>query len=277
MVSLAKNPPKTMVEMLLKVQKYMNVEDALATVKDVEKPGDKERKEDDRRGQKKERPDHQTNDECKKKDERTPRTIKFTHLVMLVDKILVQIKDEHYLKWPRPLHSSPNVRDKKKYCWFHKDHNHYTEDYKDLNEQIEELIWKGKLQKYVKKGKSSRFRGDNKNRRKLSHSDEDNTSQRLPNVIREIKTITGGPSIGGSFKSFKKAYQRQVNNFHKMPPFKQRWIDRDMCFLEEDAKGVKQPHDDPLVILLAIEGFNSRRILVDNSSSTDIIYLSAFQ
>ena len=35
---------------------------------------------------------------------------------MPIDKILMQIKDEHYLKWPRLLHSSPNVRDKKKYC-----------------------------------------------------------------------------------------------------------------------------------------------------------------
>ena len=25
-------------------------------------------------------------------------------------------------------------------CWFHKDHDHYTEDYMDLKEQIEELI-----------------------------------------------------------------------------------------------------------------------------------------
>ena len=49
-VSLAKNPPKTMAEMLLKAKKYMNAEDALATIKDVEKPGDKGRKEDDRRG-----------------------------------------------------------------------------------------------------------------------------------------------------------------------------------------------------------------------------------
>ena len=36
--SLMKNPPKTMAEMLLKVQKYMNAEDALAAIKDVEKP-----------------------------------------------------------------------------------------------------------------------------------------------------------------------------------------------------------------------------------------------
>ena len=50
-----------------------------------------------------------------------------------------------------------------------------------------------------------------------------------------------------------------------------------MCFSEEDARGVKQPHDDPLVIMLTIEGFNTRRILMDSSSSADIIYLLAFQ
>ena len=48
-------------------------------------------------------------------------------------------------------------------------------------------------------------------------------------------------------------------------------------FSKEDARGVKQPHDDPLVIMLMIEGFNTRRVLVDNGSSTDIIYLFAFQ
>jgi len=51
----------------------------------------------------------------------------------------------------------------------------------------------------------------------------------------------------------------------------------DILFSEEDAKGVKQPHDNPLVIMLMIEGFNTSRILVYNGSSTDIIYLSAFQ
>ena len=50
-----------------------------------------------------------------------------------------------------------------------------------------------------------------------------------------------------------------------------------MYFSEEDIRGVKQPHDDPLVIMVMIEGFNTRRVLVDNGSSVDIIYLSAFQ
>ena len=48
-----------------------------------------------------------------------------------------------------------------------------------------------------------------------------------------------------------------------------------MLFSEENARGVKQPHNDPLVIMLMIEGFNIRRVLVDNGSSIDIIYLSA--
>ena len=39
--SLVKTLPKTMVEMLLKAQKYMNAEDVMAAIRDVEKSGDK--------------------------------------------------------------------------------------------------------------------------------------------------------------------------------------------------------------------------------------------
>ena len=49
-----------------------------------------------------------------------------------------------------------------------------------------------------------------------------------------------------------------------------------MLFLEEDARGVKQPYDDLLVIMLMIEVFNTRRVLIDNGSLADIIYLFAF-
>ena len=81
-----------------------------------------------------ERIDCQNSDESKRKDDKAHQTVKFTPLVMSVNKILAQIKDERYLKWPRPLHSLPNVCDKKKYCRFHKDHGHYTEDCRDLKE-----------------------------------------------------------------------------------------------------------------------------------------------
>ena len=89
MASLTKNPPKTMAEMLLKAQKYINVEDALTAIKDIEKSGDGiKRKDDECRGQKRERPDRRNNDGARRKDDRSPRTVKFTPLIMLVDKIL---------------------------------------------------------------------------------------------------------------------------------------------------------------------------------------------
>ena len=66
------------------------------------------------------------------RDEKASRMVKFTPLVMPIDKILMQIKDNHAFKWPKPLHSSPSVRDKKKYYRFHKDHWHYTEDLQGL-------------------------------------------------------------------------------------------------------------------------------------------------
>ena len=50
----------------------------------------------------------------------------------------------------------------------------------------------------------------------------------------------------------------------------------DIVLFEQDAKGIKQPHDDPLVIMLTIEGFNTRRVLVDNGSSADVMYMTAF-
>ena len=49
-VSLVKNPPRTIEEMILKAQKYINSEDALAAIKEVKKPNERERKGDDRRG-----------------------------------------------------------------------------------------------------------------------------------------------------------------------------------------------------------------------------------
>ena len=73
------------------------------------------------------------------------------------------------------------------------------------------MIRKGKLQKYVKKGESRRFRDGNKKQRESSPKDEDNMSQPPQNVIGEIKTISGGPFTGGSFRSLRKVCQRQVS------------------------------------------------------------------
>ena len=51
----------------------------------------------------------------------------------------------------------------------------------------------------------------------------------------------------------------------------------DIFFSERDGRNIRQPHDDPLVIMLRVEEFNIHRVLINNGSLADIIYLPAFQ
>ena len=75
----------------------------------------------------------------------------------------------------------------------------------------------------------------------------------------EIRTITGGPIVGGSYKSSRKAVQRQVNSLHVNHPMTKHHCtgNDDIVFFERDVKAIKQPHDDPLVIMITIKGFNT--------------------
>jgi len=96
---------------------------------------------------------------------------------MPMDKILMQIKDDPTLKWPKPLISYSKRRGIKKYCCFHKDHGHYTNKCRDLKEQIEELIQRGKLQKFVKKDYQARQRTEEKTINDHKEEDRDNPKQ----------------------------------------------------------------------------------------------------
>ena len=50
----------------------------------------------------------------------------YTPLNTSLDQVLMQIKDDPYLKWPERMKRDPNKRNKNKYCYFHRDHEHDT-------------------------------------------------------------------------------------------------------------------------------------------------------
>ena len=91
----------------------------------------------------------------------------------------------------------------------------------------------------MKKEEYSNFKGCSKSQREFNSRTNDRPHQPPQDIIGEIKTIAGGLISGGSFRSLKKAYQRQVNSVHMVPPLKHRRTDQDMSFNEADAKGVK--------------------------------------
>ena len=83
---------------------------------------------------------------------------------------------------------------------------------------------------------------------------------------------------GGTLKSLKKAQGREINNAHlRLPPMKMLKNDEpDIVFSKKDSRGIRQPYDDPLVIMLIVEEFNIHQVLIDNGSLVDIVYLLAF-
>ena len=50
-----------------------------------------------------------------------------------------------------------------------------------------------------------------------------------------------------------------------------------ITFTDEDAERVHHPYDDAIVITLLISDYTTRRVLVDNGSSADILYYPALQ
>ena len=48
-------------------------------------------------------------------------------------------------------------------------------------------------------------------------------------------------------------------------------------FSEEDMRRLHHPHDDTLVVNVRVGDYNVHRMLVNNGSSTDILYYPAFQ
>ena len=139
--SLYKNDPKTMLDVLYRATKYMNVEDALLAQK--EKPKERERQEDVRqdRRQKMARTEERWEDRRSKPP--AGKFTSFTSLTAPIDQVLMQIKDEGTMTFPSKLKGDPNKRSRDRYCRFHHDHSYVTTNYYDLKQQA--LVRQGKL------------------------------------------------------------------------------------------------------------------------------------
>ena len=193
------------------------------------------------------------------------RSQNYTPLNAPLDQVLMQIKDDPSLKWPKKMKGDPNKHNKNKYCRFHRDHGHDTDECYDLKQQIENLIRQGKLRHFV-----GRDHKDEKLKGKMEES------SRPP--LGEIRIIIGGTSTGQSSKS-KKTYLKVVQNVQLSgrSPRTRSMDEPAISFTDEDAKRIHHLHDNAIVITLLIADYTIRRVLVDNGSSADILYYPAFQ
>ena len=158
-----------MAKVLAKAEKYINGEEALVSKKESSSTHKEKSRTDNQQGRS---PKKQRNQERspKKDRERTPKRCvgirdrlgppqpelrrwyspqRFTPLTATMSQVLRKVEHEQFLRWPTQMRSDPTKRDNTRYCEFHKDHRHQTDDCIQLKKEIEYLIRCGYLCRFV--------------------------------------------------------------------------------------------------------------------------------
>ncbi|XP_077241626.1 uncharacterized protein LOC143882103 [Tasmannia lanceolata] len=169
-----------------------------------------------------------------------------------------------------------------------RDHGHDTDDCRQLKEEIEQLISRGYLKKYVRsdtRGSDPKEKGpQGRSPRRSQPPPVRRQSPSPPSPPPEahgsqsrgvIGTIMGGPAAGGTSSAARKAYARRVNAVHACS--KKAKTENEISFSDADLDGLMLPHDDALVLTMLVANWELRKILVDNGSSADILYYHAFE
>ncbi|CAL8112663.1 unnamed protein product [Prunus armeniaca] len=148
------------------------------------------------------------------------------------------------------------------FCRFHQFGGHDTESCVALRNIIEGLIREGKLDKYVH-----------------NLPPPPNPYQRQINMI---STISGGPTMAGTFNNSIKHYVRSTYAHNVFSTEQGRLLKTQktgwapITFCEEEERGVILSHDDPIIIHADISNFDVGRILVDTGSSVSVMFTDAF-
>ncbi|GFS29730.1 hypothetical protein Acr_00g0008110 [Actinidia rufa] len=242
--SLSKNVPETLSALQSKADKYIAAEELAEAKRRRRGKDDHKRKEPDtRRNDYREetrykRPDRDPKRSNNRRPRTPPRRPEFIlpPLNALVAQVLSEIKHEEFVKWPGKIKTDPQKRNRNKYCEFHRDHGHNTEDCFQLKEQIADLIKRGYLRKYITD-------------RPPPNSPERRYGDNRP-TAGNIQTIHGGFRSGGCSTSSRKKHARsafrsveeEVYNLSSpcvgdQPP---------ITFSSDDLRGLHLPHDDAL-------------------------------
>ncbi|XP_021747902.1 uncharacterized protein LOC110713764 [Chenopodium quinoa] len=184
-------------------------------------------------------------------------------------------------KWKRPPRMVNRSRDTSKWCDFHEDYGHTTEECTHLKDNIEDLVRRGYLSQFKQRGEPpSRREEDRAGRadRRGGQRDPPGDKDRDGKPEGRVYVTSGGPVHGGTVNRARAdlwAMIHQINNNdkHRWPPLPPQ---PRATFDEYDQKGIIYPHDDPLVVTMRIANWEVDRILIDGGSSANIIYISAF-
>ena len=133
---LYEKEPQSMVELVHSAQNFMNAEDAIIAKKSkrAERTEANPVRHTDQGPRPKKGRAEEKEDRDNKKAGPLARNQQYTPLNIPLEQVLMQIKDDPSLKWPEKMKGDPNKHNRNKYCRFHRDHGHNTDECFDLKQ-----------------------------------------------------------------------------------------------------------------------------------------------
>ena len=158
-----------MVEVLAKAEKYINGEEALISKKESSSTHKEKSRTDRQQGRSPKRQRNRERSPKKDREQSSKRresvrdrlgppqpelrqrysSRRFTPLTATVSQVLREVQHEQFLRWPSQMRSDPTKRDNTRYFEFHRDHGHRMDDCIQLRKEIEYLIRRGYLRRFV--------------------------------------------------------------------------------------------------------------------------------
>ena len=217
MFSISKNPQASMAEVLTKAEKHINGEEALIFKKgsssthkeksgtDKRQGGSLRRKNDRERSPKKDRErspkrrgslrDRLGPPQSERRKHYSPR--RFTPLTATISQVLREVQNEQFLRWPSQMKSDPATRDNTRYYEFHRDYGHHTDDCIQLRKEIEYLIRRGYLRRFIAPEGQAQNQAQSQAQAQQPPPPPRQTTTQHQQPLGEIHVILGGFTRGG--------------------------------------------------------------------------------
>ncbi|XP_022023597.1 uncharacterized protein LOC110923848 [Helianthus annuus] len=161
------------------------------------------------------------------------------------------------------------TKDKSKWCAYHEDFEHLTEECIALRKEIGYLLSKGHLKELL-------------GRKKSRIQDPEKVPERAPAPLADaqiINFISGGSDISGTSFSAAKRHAKETKMDNGDRPIRTSTVTQEkvITFDDDDRVDVQDPHYDGLVITLFISNHFVCKILIDGGSSVNLIQLDVLK